>query len=287
MSARRTVAQAAIGVAGLAASATYALSGSVARWESGAFGAVNRLPDGLFRPGWVVMQAGTLGSVGVCSATAYAAGDRRLAARLLLSGTTTWALAKAVKRLVGRGRPAALLAGTRTRGAAATGLGYASGHAGVVTALASAALPALRPAGRLGVAALVPTVGVMRVYVGAHLPLDVVGGVALGLAVDAAVGELQRKAVRVPATRERRSGRAPRSADLPSRLEDVTPPYVLVGVDLATRESLVQQDLRHRASRCRRDVIASSGAEQRHARDQQSAPEGEHDERHQQPGEPG
>jgi undecaprenyl-diphosphatase len=33
----------------------------------------------------------------------------------------------------------------------------------------------------------VPGVGLCRIYVGAHLPLDVVGGAAMGLAVDAAV----------------------------------------------------------------------------------------------------
>jgi membrane-associated phospholipid phosphatase len=33
----------------------------------------------------------------------------------------------------------------------------------------------------------VPAVGLTRVYVGAHLPLDIAGGAALGLAIDAAL----------------------------------------------------------------------------------------------------
>ena len=33
----------------------------------------------------------------------------------------------------------------------------------------------------------IPVVGLTRIYAGAHLPLDIVGGAALGLAVDAAV----------------------------------------------------------------------------------------------------
>jgi undecaprenyl-diphosphatase len=64
-----------------------------------------------------------------------------------------------------------------------------SGHAGIAAALATAAMP-LYPKLRLPLAGLVATVGVSRVYVGAHLPLDVVGGVALGVTVDAAVNAL-------------------------------------------------------------------------------------------------
>jgi len=47
---------------------------------------------------------------------------------------------------------------------------------------------------RLGLAAraltltAVPLVGLTRLYVGAHLPLDIAGGAALGLAADAAAG---------------------------------------------------------------------------------------------------
>ena len=39
--------------------------------------------------------------------------------------------------------------------------------------------------GRVLVLAALPAVALMRVYVGAHLPLDIVGGAALGLAVEA------------------------------------------------------------------------------------------------------
>jgi undecaprenyl-diphosphatase len=55
----------------------------------------------------------------------------------------------------------------------------------VVIALGAAALPRLGPAGRGLALSVIPLVGLTRVYVGAHLPLDVAGGVALGLAVEA------------------------------------------------------------------------------------------------------
>ena len=100
---------------------------------------------------------------------------------------SAWALSKLVKQMVRRPRPAALVSGVRTRGRAASGLGYLSGHAGVAVALGTAAFPRLGPSGRAVVAAVVPVVGLSRIYVGAHLPLDVAGGSGLGLAVEAAV----------------------------------------------------------------------------------------------------
>jgi hypothetical protein len=54
------------------------------------------------------MQLGTLGAAPAAAIVARLAGDRQLAARLGVAGSTTWALSKVVKRLVGRPRPAAL-----------------------------------------------------------------------------------------------------------------------------------------------------------------------------------
>ena len=86
-----------------------------------------------------------------------------------------------------RPRPAALLPRTRIRGREATGLGYLSGHAGVALILAITAWPELPRSIRIASIVLVPGVGAARVYVGAHLPLDVAGGFALGVMVDALV----------------------------------------------------------------------------------------------------
>jgi undecaprenyl-diphosphatase len=155
--------------------------------EARVFRAVNDLPDAVQVPAWAIMQLGTLGAAPAAAGAAWLAGDRELAGRLLASGTGTWALSKLVKQMVRRPRPATLLAGTRSRGRDATGLGYLSGHAGVAAALGAAALPRLGPAGRAITVSAIPVVGLTRVYVGAHLPLDIAGGAALGLAVEALV----------------------------------------------------------------------------------------------------
>jgi membrane-associated phospholipid phosphatase len=159
----------------------------VGPWEASAFRAVNSLPSSVYPAAWACMQLGSFGAVPVTAGAAWLAGDRGLAGRLLAGGTTTWALAKLVKQAVRRPRPAALLPGIRSRGHPASGLGYLSGHAGVAAALGAAALPRLGPGGRALVLIAVPAVGLTRIYTGAHLPLDIAGGTALGLAVDAAV----------------------------------------------------------------------------------------------------
>ena len=109
-------------------------------------------------------------------------------------------LAKVVKHFVERGRPSEFVPDLHIRGAAAHGLGYVSGHVAVISALAVAAWPYLGRQGRIAVVALAGIVGVLRVYVGAHLPLDIVGGVGLGVACGG-VARLLLGAPRAHATR--------------------------------------------------------------------------------------
>lgn len=158
----------------------------IGRREQGAFRLVNNLSDQLYRPVWPVMQLGALGAAPATAGVALAAGNRPLAVRLLAVGSGAWWLAKVVKRVVRRGRPMALVADVHTRGREATGLGYLSGHAAVAAALTGAAWPDLGPRGRQAAVAAASVVGLSRIYVGAHLPLDVAGGAALGLLVDGA-----------------------------------------------------------------------------------------------------
>ena len=187
-----------LGVAGLLATAGAVHRDRVGAAEARAFRAVNGLPDALYPPAWVVMQLGAFGAVPAAAAAAWRAGDGELAGRLLLGGTGAWAMAKLVKQVVRRPRPADLLPGIRGRGQDAAGLGYLSGHAAVAVALGAAALPRLGPAARALTLTAIPLVGLTRLYVGAHLPLDIAGGAALGLAADAAAGLVLARTARTP-----------------------------------------------------------------------------------------
>jgi undecaprenyl-diphosphatase len=136
------------------------------------------------------MQSGSLAAAPVTALVAELSGHSALARRLLVSGSTTWALSKVVKEGFERPRPTTLVSQTKRRGRAQSGLGFVSGHAAVAASLCAAALPELGSTARRAAAAAAIAVAIARVYVGAHLPLDVLGGIALGVAVEAAV-ELQ------------------------------------------------------------------------------------------------
>jgi membrane-associated phospholipid phosphatase len=163
--------------------------------EVDAFRLVNDLPSVPFPIVWVPMQLGNLLVVPAAVLAALAFRRWRLAGGLALAGAGVYALAKVVKHFVLRGRPSGLLDDVTVRGAAPHGLGFVSGHIAVVTALAYVAWPWLPRWGRWAAGVAVAAVFFTRMYVGAHLPLDMVGGAALGLAV----GALVRLLLGVPA----------------------------------------------------------------------------------------
>jgi membrane-associated phospholipid phosphatase len=98
-----------------------------------------------------------------------------------------------VKDIVQRGRPEALIADVQEREMFASGsLGYPSGHVAVAAALTVVVTPYLHGRWRLVPAALAVIVCLGRLYVGAHVPLDLVGGAALGMSAGCAANLIVR-----------------------------------------------------------------------------------------------
>ena len=105
---------------------------------------VNRWPDWIETPLWIVMQAGSFAAIPISAVLVMALWrNARLSAALVLAGVVAWLAAKLVKEGVGRGRPAAFLDDVIER-PAWEGLGFVSGHAAVAFALATVAIPYLR-----------------------------------------------------------------------------------------------------------------------------------------------
>jgi undecaprenyl-diphosphatase len=133
------------------------------------------------------MQLGVIGAVLPVAGLALLTRRIRLAAYAALAGGTIYLVAKLVKEFVQRGRPQTLLEDVYIFDIPDRGLGYVSGHSAVAVALATVASPFLGRRARRVAWTLAGLVCVARIYVGSHLPLDVVGGAALGWAAGALV----------------------------------------------------------------------------------------------------
>jgi membrane-associated phospholipid phosphatase len=175
-------------VASLAVFAACALAvadGRVGPVERAVFDAVNRLPDWLYGPMLLFQYLGVLAMPLVVAVGALAWRRWRLAGALVLVVPLKLALERVAKLLVERERPGTTVPDAILRGVPSAGLSFTSGHAIITFAIAGLLVLVLPR--RWGILAFVLATcnAVARVYLGAHNPLDVVGGAAIGLAIAA------------------------------------------------------------------------------------------------------
>ncbi len=186
---------AAVVAAGVLVGAGVAAGRNVGDGERRFFELVNRRPAWLEYLLWLPMQLGSLwGPFAVGAVAWWRLRSWRAAVGAVATGVVAWQLAKAVKAVVERGRPLDELDDVVRRiGTPREGLGFVSGHSAVSAALATTMAPYLPRSGRLALVLAAAVVGAARIHVAAHLPLDVVGGAALGVVV----GQVWRLAVGV------------------------------------------------------------------------------------------
>jgi undecaprenyl-diphosphatase len=156
--------------------------GTVGAVETRVFRAINDLPEALspaMRSAQLlgVLVVGPLVAVGALVLRRW-----RLALAVLLVTAGKLVTERLVWEMVHRSRPGTTIPGAVVRGdTPAAGVSFVSGHVMLTTALAWVMTPYLRGPWRAVPWAVAAVVAFARVYLGAHAPLDVVGGIALGV----------------------------------------------------------------------------------------------------------
>jgi membrane-associated phospholipid phosphatase len=173
------------GLVVLISSALVARNGRVGSAEESVFRALNELPGWLYRPLWVFQQFGNIVvAVAVVLVVAGVLRNRRLAIAAVLGAVAKLALERVVKAVVERRRPGTSVGDIVARGEVSLdGLSFVSGHAVITTAFALALTAALPRRWRPLPSLVVALNGLGRIYVGAHNPLDIVGGMGLGTVI--------------------------------------------------------------------------------------------------------
>ncbi|RDI60486.1 phosphatase PAP2 family protein [Nocardia pseudobrasiliensis] len=147
---------------------------------------INSWPDNLYRPLWLVQLVGVLGAPAVIAVAAAATRRFRLAvALILLIPAKLLVEFDILKVLVQHSRPGATVPDAILRNVPPTGLSFPSGHAVILFGIATLVSPYLDRGWRCVVFTIAALAATARIYLGAHGPLDVLGGAAVGITLGA------------------------------------------------------------------------------------------------------
>lgn len=116
-----------------------------------------------------------------------------LALQVIVSGITSYAVVELIKQIVQRPRPYTLITDVVNRQPSTDGFGFPSGHTTVVMVLALLLWSFIKPNLRWVLVVWVVLVAASRIYLGVHSPLDIVGGLVLGVCLHGSFNYFYRK----------------------------------------------------------------------------------------------
>ncbi len=151
-------------------------------WEVSVFQAIYNLPDFLQPAFFIVTQTGSIHAAGLILLFYLFKKRNYIAAKLLLTTLLAYLVTGFAKDIWGRARPNELLIGVVNLDYTVRGPGFPSGHVAMATALALVVGHYLPKKYRWIVPVWIVGVGLSRVYLGVHAPLDIIGGFAIGWA---------------------------------------------------------------------------------------------------------
>lgn len=151
-------------------------------WEESLFHLIYNLPNSLHFPFFVITQLGSIYMLALLAALYLVKRHYHIVLRLMLTGTLAYLLSGVAKDLWGRARPHELLMDVTSLDYIVRGPGFPSGHMALATALALTIMHYLPKKYQWVPIAWIVGVGLSRMYLGVHAPLDIVGGFAIGWA---------------------------------------------------------------------------------------------------------
>lgn len=151
-------------------------------WEIAVFNLIYGLPSFLHPVFFVITQTGSIYVLAFLLMLFIFKKHYHVVTRLLMTGTLAYLLAGVAKDLWGRARPTDYLIDIVNLDYVVRGPGFPSGHTALATALALT-LGHYTPRKYHWIIALwIIGVGLSRIYLGVHFPLDIIGGFAIGWA---------------------------------------------------------------------------------------------------------
>lgn len=143
----------------------------------------NHLPDSMLLAFLVMTQAGSEWMLFGVTLLLLSFKYNRMALRVFGVGTVTFLTSEVLKNIIARPRPGLLLHDVVVRERAFMDYGFPSSHTAVATAVSLIVVAVLPKRLRWVCVPWIALVGISRMYLGVHAPLDVVAGFAVGAIV--------------------------------------------------------------------------------------------------------
>lgn len=160
----------------------WAAFGGMSLFETNVFRTIYDMPDWLYRFAIITTQLGSVWMVmGVVGFLFVIKKNPAPALMVFKSSVIAYGVAFVLKWLVGRPRPMILLNDISSREMVVFGYGFPSAHAALATAMGLALLPYLPKSLRWVPFVWIALVAWTRLYLGVHAPLDIIGGIIIGI----------------------------------------------------------------------------------------------------------